>query len=123
MLGPILRGEKISLEPAQPADLPLFVRWLADTGVTQNLLVRFPPSDAQEAEWYDAVAKDEATVHWAIVADGTTIGVTGIHQIDWINRHALTGMLIGERSQWRKGFASEEYYAWMVPIDVSHSWR
>jgi RimJ/RimL family protein N-acetyltransferase len=107
MLGPILRGEKISLEPAKPADLPLFIRWFADTGVTRHLLMRFAPSEGQEAEWYDTVAKSDSTVHWSIVADATTIGTTAIHDIDWINRQAKTGMLIGERSEWGKGFGTE----------------
>jgi RimJ/RimL family protein N-acetyltransferase len=107
MLGPILHGEKISLEPAKPADLPVFIRWFADTGATRYLLARFAPSESQEAEWYESVARSQSTVHWSIVAEGTTIGVTGIHDIDWINRHATTGTLIGERSEWGKGFASE----------------
>jgi [ribosomal protein S5]-alanine N-acetyltransferase len=107
MLGPILRGETITLEPAKPADLPLFVRWFADTDVTRYLLARFALSPSQEEEWYESVARNDSTVHWAIVADGATIGVSGIHQIDWINRHAQTGTVIGERSQWGKGFGSE----------------
>lgn len=107
MLGPILRGEKISLEPAQLEDLPIFIRWFADPDITRTLLVRFPPSLKQEEEWYDRVASDDTTVHWKLVAGGRTIGVTGIHDIDRLNRHATTGTVIGERSEWGKGYASE----------------
>jgi hypothetical protein len=57
MLGPILRGEKISLEPAKPSDLPVFVRWFADTGVTRYLLARFVPSESQEADMHRVLEK------------------------------------------------------------------
>jgi RimJ/RimL family protein N-acetyltransferase len=107
MLGPTVRGETISLEPAQPADLPTFVRWFADTEVTRYLLVRFPPSQSQEEEWYAATARSTSTVHWKMVAEGRTVGVTGIHDIDWLNRHAITGLIIGERDAWGRGYASE----------------
>ena len=107
MLGPILRGEMVSLEPATPADLPLFVRWFADTDVTRYLLRRFAITESQETEWFEAVARSDSAVHWSIVREGRTIGTTGVHDIDWINRHALTGTFIGERSEWGKGFGSE----------------
>ena len=107
MLGPVLRGEKITLQPATSADLPAFVRWLSDPAVTRYLLARFPPSEVGEEAWFEATAKNTATVHWAIVASATTVGVTGIHDIDWINRHAGSGLLIGERSEWGKGYAGE----------------
>lgn len=107
MLGPILRGERIRLEPSTPADLPVFVRWFADTQVTRYLLKRFVPSEGQEAEWYDSVTRSHSTVHWRLVAEDRTIGVTGIHGIDWLNRHAASGLVIGERSEWGKGYASE----------------
>ena len=107
MLGPILRGATISLEPSTPADLPVFVRWFADTQVTRHLLMRFALSEGQEAEWYASVARSDSTVHWRIVADGRTIGATDLRDIDWLNRHAGSGLLIGERSEWGKGYASE----------------
>jgi len=107
MLGPILRGEKISLEPMRLEDIDTFRDWLSDLEITRYLLVRFVPSRRQEEEWYDHAARNESSVHWSIVAGGTPIGNTGIHGIDWINRHATTGTIIGDREYWGKGYASE----------------
>jgi RimJ/RimL family protein N-acetyltransferase len=107
VFGPILRGESISLEPPQPEYLDTYRGWLADLDVTRYLLVRFPPSEKQEEEWYERQASSEATAIWAIVLEGRPIGSTGLHNIDWINRHASSGMLIGDRSQWGKGYASQ----------------
>ncbi len=35
------------------------------------------------------------------------IGTTGLHQLNWQNRSAVTGNLIGAKEEWGKGYASE----------------
>jgi RimJ/RimL family protein N-acetyltransferase len=107
MLGPILRGKKISLEPIQHDDLEQFRRWLADPQVTRYLLTRFVPSAKSEEEWYEKAASDQASVYWSIILDGRAIGVTSLNRIDWLNRHAISGLFIGEVIEWGKGYASE----------------
>lgn len=107
MLGPIITGDRLSLAPAQPDDLPLFCAWFADREVTRYLLTRFPPSPQQEEDWYKRIASSEHDVHWVMKLGGQTIGITGIHAIDWINRHATSGTLIGDRGNWGKGYATE----------------
>lgn len=107
MLGPILSGERVVLAPATPEDLPAFCAWFADREITSTLLTRFPPSLKQEEEWYERTAASQRDVHWAVRVDNRTIGVVDIAGIDWINRHATTGTIIGDRSQWGKGYATE----------------
>ena len=106
-LGPILRGERISLQPPRLEDLPIYRSWFANLEVTQTLLMRFVPSEKQEEEWYERVSQGDEHVVWRIVADDRTVGNTGIHSIDWINRHGETGLIIGEVAAWGKGYASE----------------
>jgi ribosomal-protein-alanine N-acetyltransferase len=107
MLGPIVRGELISLEPVSSADLPLFERWFADMEITRYLLNRVVPSSKQEEEWFDAAARAQDRVVWSIKREGVTIGNTALTGIDPIHRHAGSGLMIGERSAWGKGYASE----------------
>jgi RimJ/RimL family protein N-acetyltransferase len=97
----------MNLEPPRPEYLDTYRSWLADLELTRYLLVRFPPSERQEEEWYQRQASSDANVIWAIVVEEQVIGTTGLHNIDWINRHASSGMLIGDRSQWGKGYASQ----------------
>ncbi|MGH2444351.1 MAG: GNAT family N-acetyltransferase [Chloroflexota bacterium] len=107
MLGPIIRGEGVSLEPPRLDDLETYRSWFANTDVTRYLLMRFVLSEDGEAEWFRRVASESNSVVWRVVVDGRTIGNTGIHGIDWINRHATTGTVIGEMSQWGKGYGSQ----------------
>ena len=107
MLGPVLEGEKIRLEPARAEHLPEFIRWFSDMRVTRYLLTRFPMTLEQEPEWFANVARDRNTVHWTITVGDRPIGVTGIHNIDWISRGADTGTIIGLPDEWGKGYASD----------------
>ncbi len=107
MLGPRLYGERISLQPARPEDLETFQHWFANLEVTRYLLTRFAFSAKQEEEWYQRVSHDEGIVSWRVVVAEATIGVTSIIGIDWINRQAMSGTIIGDRSQWGKGYGSE----------------
>lgn len=109
MFGPIINGERIRLEPPKAEHTAIYIRWFADPELTNYMIVRNPPSLRQEEEWMDRVARSDHDVIWAIVLrdTGMLIGNTGLHQIDWRHRHAHSGIIIGEPSQWGKGYASE----------------
>ncbi len=107
VLGPIIEGERVRLGPADESMLPTFCRWFTDTEVTRYLTLRFPPSPKMEAEWFDRIARSPDDIHWVIFVEDRPIGTLGIHRIDWPNRNAITGTMIGEKSEWRKGYAGE----------------
>jgi RimJ/RimL family protein N-acetyltransferase len=107
MLGPTLRGDLITLEPAEVEDLDTFRRWFADLEVTRFLLARFVPSEQQEMEWYTRASAAQDTVHWKIVREGLTIGVTALHDVDYHNGSATSGTIIGDQSQHGHGFGTE----------------
>ena len=44
MLGPIIEGERIRLEPPRAEFLPTYIRWFTDMTVTRYLLHRNPPT-------------------------------------------------------------------------------
>ncbi len=107
MFGPILRGEKVTLRPPDDTDAARFIAWFADTEVTRYLANAFPLSLQGEEEAIKRMGEAKDTVWWVIEAEGKAIGATGIHRVDWINAHAITGTIIGDKSCWRKGYGSE----------------
>jgi [ribosomal protein S5]-alanine N-acetyltransferase len=109
MLGPIIEGERVRLIPATEEMLPTFVQWMSDPEVTRFLGRREPPSLAEEKEWYTGICKAKDQIFWVIALGDRIIGTSGIHAIDWRNRRATTGSLIGEKAEWRKGYASEAH--------------
>ena len=107
MYGPVLKGEKVTLRPPDETDAARFVEWFADQEVTRYLGVTFPLALEQEKEILKKFGEDKNLVWWVIEAEGKAVGGIGIHQIDWINAHAITGIVIGDKGCWRKGYASE----------------
>jgi RimJ/RimL family protein N-acetyltransferase len=109
MFGPVIEGERLRLEPPRPEDCPMYLRWLADMEVTRYLRNRHPPSLRQEAAWLESTAKDPSQVFWAIVLkDGDKlIGGTVLEKINWRNRDAESGIMLGDKREWRRGYASE----------------
>jgi RimJ/RimL family protein N-acetyltransferase len=107
MLGPILRGAAVSLEPAQLEDAAVRCRWFADLELSRWWTGPDVPSLKQEEESFDRAARDPALVLWRIALEGRTIGSAWLTAIDWRNRQAWQGMVIGERAEWGKGYGSE----------------
>lgn len=107
MYGPVLTGSTVTLRPPDDSDAQRFVDWFADLEVTRYLARRAGIGLLQEQGHLKRVGESTTDVFWMLEADGRAIGATGIHNIDWINAHAVTGTVIGDKSAWRKGHGSE----------------
>jgi ribosomal-protein-alanine N-acetyltransferase len=107
MYGPILKGAQVILRPPRLDDAAAMAGWFEDMEVTRFLKLQFPPSLEAEKEWLDNMGKAADHVIWAIELRNRLIGVTGIHRIDWAKQRGSTGTLIGDKTAWGKGVATE----------------
>jgi [ribosomal protein S5]-alanine N-acetyltransferase len=107
MLGPTLTGRLVTLAPIQPQHLPNYCRWFADPEITAYIEDDTPRSLKQQEERFERVAHSETDVVWAILAEDRHVGGTGLFQIHWQSRHAKSGILIGEKDCWGRGYATE----------------
>jgi RimJ/RimL family protein N-acetyltransferase len=105
-----LRGERVRLVPSE-ADQHLdnALRWFNDPEVTALLDYFWGVTRRQEVAFFEQVAANrDNDLHWAILNENDRhIGFIGLHTIDWRNRSARGGLLIGERSVWGLGYASD----------------
>jgi RimJ/RimL family protein N-acetyltransferase len=108
MQAPFLIGHHIYLRPLQRADAPAFVQWMNDPEVTRTLVHRGPINLQAEEEFIDRLTRDEHALPLAIVrrASDELIGATGLHAIDWRNRHACFGIALA-KAEWGKGYGRE----------------
>jgi RimJ/RimL family protein N-acetyltransferase len=107
MLGPVLEGTLITLAPVEPTHLPDFVRWSRDRLGMRYLALSHPLTVADEERWYERVTTAADLVVWSILREGRHIGSTGLEGIDWRNRHATSGIWIGDTSEHGKGYGKE----------------
>ncbi len=107
MFGPTIVGERIRLAPMTQEMLANYPIWFSDTEVTRYMGITGVPTLKFEQEWFDKTAESKNDILWAILAGDKHIGSTGIHGIDWRNQRGITGNLIGDKSEWGKGYGSE----------------
>ena len=101
-------GQKTRLRAIERSDIPTFLRWFNDPEVRQYLSMYLPLSEAQEERWFERQLEDDSSHVFAIeTADGVHIGNVGLHDIDWKNRRALCGIVIGEKEYWNRGYGSD----------------
>ncbi|MBI3956984.1 MAG: GNAT family N-acetyltransferase [Candidatus Kerfeldbacteria bacterium] len=105
---PFLVGEKVTLRPVNPdTDLDPCWRWVNDPDIRPLISRRVPVSREEEREWIVRRSPSDIVFSIELNPDRRLIGVISLHRIDWINRHAASGTIIGEADSWGKGYGTE----------------
>lgn len=103
-----LKGRKVILRPVLESDVPSLMKWINDPRVRQFIQNVFPLTEGAEREWVANLAKKSDTnIVLIIEVDGKAIGNMGVHQINWKDRTATTGAIIGEVEYWGKGYGTD----------------
>jgi RimJ/RimL family protein N-acetyltransferase len=110
--GPILNieGDLVALGPLRRDLLPLYQRWINDFGTMRTLgFAPRPLTSEKEQDWYDRQSKTEDGAPFTIYERKTLrpIGNTGLHGVDYRNRAATFGIMIGEPESRGKGYGTE----------------
>jgi RimJ/RimL family protein N-acetyltransferase len=104
----MLQGERVRLRALERADLPTMVRWFNDPEVRRRLARVEPMSLAEEERWFDALLRATTEVVFGIVDDdGVFVGTCGLHRIDWRNRSASLGIVIGDVAHRGRGLGTD----------------
>ncbi|MBU0685009.1 MAG: GNAT family protein [Thermoplasmatota archaeon] len=106
----MIRGTKINLVAVSEKYLKEYVRWINDPAATDMLgVLLFPMSTEQERKWVDgAIAEKDFEKPFTILTkDGKPLGNCGFNRIDYVNRYAVLGILIGEVDFWDKGYGTD----------------
>jgi diamine N-acetyltransferase len=109
---PILNveGELVGLGPLRRDLLPVYQRWINNLRTMRTLdLPPYPVTMEKEQDWYDRQSRAESDVPFTIYERETLrpIGNTGLHEIDYRNRTASFGIIIGEPECRDKGYGTE----------------
>ncbi|MFP4343398.1 MAG: GNAT family N-acetyltransferase [Anaerolineales bacterium] len=106
-------GRQVRLRPPERADLPLFVRWLSNPELRNYVILRYI-SEALEERWFEGLVEESgggapARLHFVIetLEDERPIGVISLEGINWRDREAEVGIIIGEPDFWGQGYGSD----------------
>ncbi len=105
-----IEGDLVALGPLRRDLLPLYQRWINSLGTTRTLdLPPYPMTMEKEQDWFDRQSRAENDVPFTIYERETLrpIGNTGLHGVDYRNRTATYGIMIGEPECRSKGYGTE----------------
>jgi UDP-4-amino-4,6-dideoxy-N-acetyl-beta-L-altrosamine N-acetyltransferase len=104
----MLKGERVTLRAIEREDIPRFLRWLNDPEVTRYLTIFMPLSREEEERWFEQQLGDRNRKVLAIETEsGEHIGNISLEDIDWKNRRATLGIVIGEKERWGQGYGTD----------------
>ncbi len=108
----MIYGERIRLRGVEREDLPVFVEWLNDPEVIENLMMVLPLSTADENRWFEKLAdrppeERPLVIEMKAEQGWRMIGNSGFHNLEWKNRSAEIGIVIGDKSIWNRGYGTE----------------
>jgi RimJ/RimL family protein N-acetyltransferase len=104
----MIRGKKTRLRALRHDDLAHFVRWINDPEVRRFMVIRYPLSMTEEEQWWQGFLERVDDHILAIeTEDGTYIGNIGLHNLEWENRQAMLGIVIGDKNYWGQGYGTD----------------
>lgn len=104
-----IEGERVRLVPLdEERHFENCYRWINDPEITATLMADGFMTRLAEQEWFKGACLSKSDIYFAIeLLDGTHIGNTALHGVNYQHGSAISGTLIGDKSQWGKGYASE----------------
>lgn len=114
-----IKGKIVTLRAIEEQDLELLQKWANDP-ITQDGIgeIHFPSSMDFHRTWFNNLKDDRLNQRFVVDAseddsESKIIGISSIMHIDWRNRHAWHGLVIGESNHRRKGYGVDAIMATM----------
>lgn len=110
-----ITGRKVVLRAINPGDLDRLLTWSNDPEGQLGLGGwHFPTSETEMRRWFDRIDADPIARRFAVVApDLGLIGSANLVDINWKDRNAFHGMLLGDPAVRGKGYGHDTVMAIM----------
>jgi len=110
-----IKGKKVLLRAIEEADLPQLQKWANDPEIVQLLAAwHFPISEKDHQKWYGSLSATSLDQRFAIeTPDLGMIGTANLVNINWKDRNAFHGMMLGDKDIRGKGYGTDTIMAIM----------
>jgi len=106
-----MEGKLVRIRAYERSDLDALMTWVNDEEITRNLgaPMIYPLPRAAEEKYLELnTHPGEPDCRWAIeTLAGQYLGRISLMNIDWINRSAQVGIVIGVKTFWGKGYGTD----------------
>lgn len=108
-----IRGKKVVLKAIEKEDLETLNRWSNDPDINYMLGGwHFPSSYQDQEKWFDSLSLKSNHQRFAIHAEDLgLIGMANLVDINWKDRNAFHGMLLGDKDMRGKGYGVDTIMA------------
>ena len=110
-----IKGKKIFLRAFEKEDLTLLKKWANDPDIQYMLGGwHFPTNENDQEKWFNSISCNSLNQRFAIeTKELGLIGMANIVDIDWKNKNAFHGMMLGDKETRGKGYAVDAVMAIM----------
>ena len=102
---------KVYLRALEPEDYKNSIKWRKDDRIWETVVgPKYFVSEAYEKKWVEDLifsSSDKLVLAICIKKTNEHIGYSYLTDIDWRNRNARSGKMIGEKNHWGKGYGTE----------------
>lgn len=101
-----IKGDKVLLRAIKKEDLPLLHKWSNDPEINYMLGGwHFPSSEVDQEKWFNSLSLTSNNQRFAIETEELGfIGMANLVDINWKDRNAFHGMLLGDKDMRGKGY-------------------
>ena len=108
----MFEGEKVRLRSVELSDLDDIMKYWNNLKLRRFLNTVLPISRGEEEEWIRSTWKSKKEGKEFIFTiekldTNKFLGMSGLHNVDWINRSAELGIAIHAEENWNKGYGTD----------------
>ena len=108
-----IKGKKVILRAIEVKDLELLQKWSNNPEINYMLGGwHFPSSNQDQVKWYNSLSANSLNQRFAIdTEDLGLIGMANLVDVNWKDRNAFHGMLLGDKDMRGKGYGVDTIMA------------
>ncbi len=105
----MLVGEKVTLWALERHDILAVYKWVNDPQISKLAVNWYYPLSLEDVEnWYTSIITNPTIKVFSIrLPDGELVGILELTNIDFKNRKAELGIILGEKEHWAKGYGED----------------
>jgi RimJ/RimL family protein N-acetyltransferase len=118
MIGPVLKGKRVTLRPARGTDAHRLFRWRNDASVTPFVMSGSKTVDEERRRIKRSRTFSDRLLYIIETKSGKAIGTIGFGDLGDGNKRAALGIMIGESSEQGKGYGRDA-----MELLIDHAFR